>query len=268
MGKSKGRPFLELFASALHEDYRFPLLEVFAFLYALSTFALAGVASGIWYSSSEEAIAYNLVSILTGLPLFIFIIMVFKNIAYGFGSDLEKGTIQTLLSYPLKRYAILTAKLLSAIGVALTLFFGIQLFALFVLAPDIIVANFGVVILSYAASLSYPLFLSGVILIATMILKRGGLAIVVGVVLYFVMGVVSAIVMFIALATNSAVALQTLSFINPSIALQNYYGAQAFLNRIWAPSYFEVITYVCGSYVIVFFVLFLAYLYFCRRLGF
>ncbi len=41
MKNGKGRPFLEILASALNEDYRFPILEVFAFLFALSTFAQA-----------------------------------------------------------------------------------------------------------------------------------------------------------------------------------------------------------------------------------
>ena len=39
--KKKGKPFLEVFSATLQEDYRFPVLEVFAFLYVLGTFALA-----------------------------------------------------------------------------------------------------------------------------------------------------------------------------------------------------------------------------------
>lgn len=27
----RGKPFLEVFASAVHEDYRFPILELFVF---------------------------------------------------------------------------------------------------------------------------------------------------------------------------------------------------------------------------------------------
>jgi len=43
--KGKGKPFLEVLSSALHEDYRFPILEIFAFLYVLGTFALVNIGS-------------------------------------------------------------------------------------------------------------------------------------------------------------------------------------------------------------------------------
>lgn len=98
MSKDKGRPFLEVFASALNEDYRFPILEIFAFLYALGTFAITGVTTQ--FAQSGEAYVYGLINSLSGFPLFIFIILVFKNVAYGLGSDLEKGVIQTFFSYP------------------------------------------------------------------------------------------------------------------------------------------------------------------------
>lgn len=94
---------------------------------------------------SNESVAYALTSSLLGLPLFIFIILMFKNVAYGFGSDLEKGIIQSYLSYPLKRWGILTAKLLSALGIALILFLTIQIAALYVLAPDVISPYLGTV---------------------------------------------------------------------------------------------------------------------------
>jgi len=182
----KGKPFLEIFASALHEDYRFPILEIFAFLYALGTFVFASFGPIMTQQTvSNESMAYNLTASLLGLPLFIFIIFIFKNVAYGLGSDLEKGIIQTYFSYPLKRRGILTAKLLSAIGVALVLFLTIQISALYVLAPDIISPYLGTVLLTYAANLSYPLLVAGIMLLVTLALKRGGLTIVIGIVLKY-----------------------------------------------------------------------------------
>nr|NIR86604.1 hypothetical protein [Candidatus Bathyarchaeota archaeon] len=205
----KGKPFLEVFASALHEDYRFPILEIFAFLYALGTFVFASFGPPMPSRAlSGEAIAYNLTASLLGLPLFIFIILIFKNIAYGLGSDLEKGIIQTYFSYPLKRRGILTAKLLSALGIALILFLTIQISALHVLAPDIVSPHLGTVLLTYAANLSYPLLIASIILLATLILRRGGLTVVIGIVLYFAMSIISSVATFVAFATESALALQ------------------------------------------------------------
>ena len=51
----KGKPLLEVLASALNEDYKFPIIEVFAVLYTLGTFVFANFANiGIHYSKSEE----------------------------------------------------------------------------------------------------------------------------------------------------------------------------------------------------------------------
>ena len=155
----KGKPFLEVLFSAIHEDYRFPFLELFAFLYALGTFVFAsfGVtigAQGTVQGTANEVITYGAVNSILSLPLLIFIILIFKNIAHGLGNDLEKGIIQTYFSYPLKRLGILTAKLLSALGVALLLFLGIQISGLYILAPDIVLPQLGTVLLTYAANLS------------------------------------------------------------------------------------------------------------------
>ena len=267
--REKGRPFLEIFASALNEDYRFPLLEIFAFLYALATFTFASFVSSAIQSGAGQgdAVAYTLTSSLLGFPLFIFVILIFKNIAYGIGNDIEKGIVQTYLSYPLKRRSILTAKLLSALGVGLLLFLSIQLMGLFFLAPDVVGPHIGTVLLTYVASMSYPFLLAGIILLLALILRRGGLALVVGIVLYFAASIVQSILMFLAYATNSPIGLQILSFISPNTALARYYQLVGLPTGTWQPGFTEVLLYVGGSYVIVAFVFALAYLYFSRRLN-
>lgn len=268
MRKREGRPFLEVFASALNEDYRFPILEIFAFLYALGTFAIAGLTTQ--FAQSGEAYVYGLISSLSGFPLFIFFILVFKNVAYGLGNDLEKGVIQTLFSYPLKRRHILTAKLLSALGVALILFLGIQVFALFLLAPDAVVANASMVLLVYAGQICQALFLSGIVLLLALLLKRGGLALVVGIVFYFALGIVSSMLIFIAYATGADLPLKIYAVISPSIALQRYYMPDIgfpFARKIWTPTFTEVLLYVGAGYLIVAIIFALGYFYFDRRLG-
>jgi len=265
MRKGKGRPFLEVFASALHEDYRFPILEIFAFLYALGTFVFASfVSAGV----TGELVAYNLTISLLTMPLVIFIILIFKNIAYGLGSDIEKGIIQTLFSYPLKRRWVLSAKLLSALGFAVLLFLGIQVSALYVLASDVVAPYLGTVLLTDAASLSYPFLIAGIILLVTLILKRGGLALVLGIILYFALVIIQSLATFVAFATNSPLILQVLSVVSPSVALGMYYQTYVpFGGALWTPTFSEVLLYVGASYITVAFIFLLAYLYFCRRLG-
>jgi ABC-type transport system involved in multi-copper enzyme maturation permease subunit len=265
----KGKPFLEVFASALHEDYRFPILEVFAFLYASSTFMFASFGPISPQGGSGEVIAYNMVASILVMPLFIFIILIFKNIAYGLGNDLEKGIVQAYFSYPLKRRGILTAKLLSALGVALVLFLSIQISVLYILAPDIVSPYLSTVLLTYAANLAYPLLIASIILLVTLVLKRGGLALVLGIVLYFAMGIIGSLAMSVASATNSPTALQIISVISPNVALSRFYSTYVPFggSELWTPALSEVLLYTGAGYVIVAFVFFLGYLYFCRRLG-
>jgi len=211
----------------------------------------------------SETMAYSLTnSILGAFSLFIFMILIFKNVAYGLGSDLEKGIIQTYFSYPLKRRGILTAKLLSALGIALILLLSIQISALYVLAPDIVSQYLGTVLLTYAATLSPSLLLAGIVLLVTLGLRRGGLALVVGIVLFFAMNIIGQMAMFVAFSTGSPLALQILAVISPAVVLQYYYTP-----GLWTPTFSEVLLYIGASYVIVAFLFFLGYLYFSRRLG-
>lgn len=264
----KGRPFLEIFTYALDEDYRFPILEIFAFLFALGTFVFADFAL---YGQTGEAQAYSLVSTLCGFPLlFIFVVLILKNVAYGLGSDLDRGVMQTLFSYPLKRRYILTAKLLSGLGIALLLFLGIQIFGLFLLAPNVILTYPGTVFLTYAAQLCSPaLLLAGLVLLLTLRLKRGGLALIIGVVLLFAGLVVSGLVTSIAYGTGSDVILKIWAVIDPNLALQTYYyhmGAVGFASGTWVPTFSEVLLYLGAGYLIVAATFIAGYAYFDRRL--
>lgn len=265
----RGKPFLEVFTCALKEDYRFPILEVFAFLFTLGTFVFADFAL---YGQTGEALAYNLVSALWGFPLFVFVILILKNVAYGLGSDLDRGVIQTLFSYPLKRRNILTAKLLSALGIALLLFVGIQIFGLFVLAPDTVVTYSSTVFLTCAANLCSPaLLLAGLVLLLTLLLKRGGPALIIGVVLFFAFWIFSQLVTSIVYGTGSDLPLKIWAVINPNLALQRYYHlgtSGLFLaEEMWVPTFSEVLLYLAAGYLIVAAVFTVAYLYFERRLG-
>jgi len=266
----KGKPFLEVLSSAIHEDYRFPFLELFAFLYALGTFVLANFTISISSQvTTNEAVAYTVTTSLISGSLIVFILLILKNVAYGLGSDLEKGIIQTYFSYPLKRWKILTAKLLSALGVSLLLFLGIQISALYILAPDIVLPHLGTIILTYAANMSYPLLIAAIMLLMTLKLRRGGIGLVIGIVLYFAMSIISGIAFIVAYATESALPLQIISVISPSMALQYYYGGgvSGIFSVTWTPTLSETLLYTGGSYMIVASLFVIGYIYFSRRLN-
>jgi ABC-type transport system involved in multi-copper enzyme maturation permease subunit len=267
----KGRPFLEIFTYVFDEDYRLPILEVFAFLFALGTFVFVDFA-GV-YDRTGETFAYSLISTLCGFPLlFIFVVLILKNVAYGLGSDLDRGVMQTLFSYPLKRRYILTARLLSGLGIAVVLFLGIQIFGLFLLAPDIMATYSNTVFLTYAAHLCSPaLLLAGLVLLLTLRLKRGGLALIIGVILFLAGLIFSGEVTYIAYATDSDVLLKIWAVINPNSALQAYYyhmGASGFLFReeVWVPSFSEALLYLVTGYLIVAAIFIVGYIYFDRKL--
>lgn len=263
----KGHPFLEVFSSAVKENYRFPILEIFAFLYALGTFVFAGI--GTVSVQVTEMFAHSMVSSLSGLPLFIFVILILVNTAYGLGNDIEKGVIQTLLSYPLKRRSVLSAKLLSALGIALLLFLGLQLFAFYVLAPEVMTRYFSTVLLSYLAVLSPAFLIAGIVLLLALTIRRGGLALVFGLVLYFAFGIITSLISFL-VYTGSDLAFRVYALIYPSMVLDRYYsGVSSYPSgaTLWVPSFSEALVYVGAAYGIVAFLFFLAYVYFDRRLG-
>ena len=265
----KGRPFLEIFTYALDEDYRLPILEIFAFLFALGTFVFVDFAGA--YDRTGETFAYSLVNTLCGFPLmFIFAVLILKNVAYGLGSDLDRGVMQTLFSYPLKRRHILTARLLSGLGIAVVLFLGIQIFGLFLLAPDIMATYPSTVFLTYAAYLCSPaLLLAGLVLILTLRLKRGGVALVIGFILFLAGLIISGLVTSIAYVTDSHVLQKIWAVINPNSALQAYYyhmGAVGFASETWVPSFSEVLLYLGAGYLIVAVLFVVGYIYFGRRL--
>ncbi len=266
----KGRPFLEILSAALQEDYRFPILEVVVFLYAIATFALAAASFGFLPSGSSAQSALTLISTISGIPLFIFIILVLKNVAFGLGGDLERGTLQTFLSYPITRRGIITAKILSALGLSLAIFISLQFLGLTILAPAIFSSQSQVVALAYLSELCYPLILTGIILMITLLIRRGAIALVVGIVLYFAAQIVPGIIFFLAYATRNVFPLQILSVFDPSLALSAHYnsfGGGPFGASIWTPSLQDVYNSIIAGYMLMAAFFVVAYYIFDRRLG-
>jgi len=119
--------------------------------------------------------------------------------------------------------------------------------------------------------LSYPLLLASIILFVTLLVRKGGIAIVLGIVMFFASSIFQSIALFIALVNRSPLLLQILSVINPSVALQyHYYNLSSIIGdggTIWAPAFTEVLAYVGAGYLLVLAVLFMSYYFFSRRLS-
>jgi ABC-type transport system involved in multi-copper enzyme maturation permease subunit len=263
----KGKPFLEILAATLHGDYKFPIPEFLIFLLLLSSFVFASFGGFGTAGVAEEYFVFFMTNSLMGLPLFILAMLVLKNIASGIGNDLEKGTIQTILAYPLRRHSILTAKIFSAFGVAILLFLGTQISALYILAPDMVIPNLPVVLLTYVAKLSVALLIGSITLLLTLVLRKGSLSIVIGILFFFFFSILTSLVSFLAQAMSSLLPLQLYSLIDPSFAIQFYFGSlRSGAHFLWGPSFSEALFYMGAGYGITAFIFFLSYYYFCRRL--
>jgi ABC-type transport system involved in multi-copper enzyme maturation permease subunit len=263
----KDKQFLDILGLTLRKDYRFPILEIFAFLLAFTTFMFTNLNDV--HLASNEAMIFYLISNLMGVSLLIFLILIFKNIAYGLGNDFEKEEFRTMLSHPVKRWKILTAVLLSTLGVALLLFLGVQLVALLIIAPSAILPNINVVLLAYVANCGYALLLTAITLLVTLFIKRGRAAFVLGILAYLGIGMVTWILMFSVSATDSFLPLQIVAVLNPSIAFLAHYGFIQFTsgNIVWTPTITEAASYMIGTYAIIASLFLLSYYYFSRRLS-
>jgi len=112
--------------------------------------------------------------------------------------------------------------------------------------------------------------MAGIVLLVALVLKRGGLALVVGIVLYFALTIVSSMVFFLAW-TGTELPFKAFALIYPNMALDRYYtgaGSSPFgTSELWVPSFSEALGYIGASYVIVALIFLLCYVYFDRRLG-
>ena len=262
-----GRPFLEILSSVAGEEYRFPILEVFAALFALGTLVLAGAfGSTGHFAGTDEGAAFALVNSLTGLPVMVLVVLMLKNIAYGLGNDLESGVIRTYLSYPLRRSSLLSARLVSSIGIGLLLFLGISLLALVITSTETILSQPVPVALCYLGALCYPLLIVALVLLLTLVMGRGGPTLLVGILLYFASGILTSLLGFLGAALGSGLPLRVFAVIRPDIALQRHYTTGMFADDLWVPTLAEAVTYTALGYLLVALVFAVAYLYFSRRL--
>lgn len=262
-----------MFSAALREDFRFPFTEILVFIYAFFILFLTAfipvTSSGTPGQAVIQYLTYALASVFS--PMLIFLILMMKNVSFGLGRDLDRGIMQTFLSYPITRRKILTARLLSAIVPYLAIFVGLQLLALLIFAPSFLSSQLALFGLAYISALALPLWLTGVMAVVTLLLRRGGfLPIILGIVFFYVQGFIQTLSFLF-----GPTATQFMALFNPFIALQSYYtysqgspsGFRFPSNAVWAPSLETVYLTIIGGYAIVILIYAAAYYIFDRRLG-
>ncbi len=214
-------PFLQMLTVFLRQDFRFPILETFAFLFVLSGFFF-GVFSDY---TSETALAFGYVSAATEVTLLIFMVLIWRNVSAGLGAELEKGVMQTYFTYPLSRGRLYAARLLSSVGVPYAVFIACQLLAIAVVAPAFLVRQGPTFWLGYAADFGTPLLVTALVLLVAVLAKQGGLALVAGVFSYFVVWLFLPLLVGLAQLYNNYFAIGVIYVLNPFAPVQAYFNS-------------------------------------------
>ena len=219
----RGPAFTELLSIFLHLDHRLPVLEASAFL-LFATSLLFSSVSGL-----DETAAFSYMSgsglSLTGLIL---VILILKNAASGWGSEYEKGTMQTFLTYPLSRGKVLLARLTSALLIPLCLVTVARFSVIFLIAPSFAMRQFPSLVVGYLTSLTTPLLVAGLVILTVQWAKSGGVPFAVGIVTYFMVLIFTAFLLAIGYNAGRSEIVWVVYFFNPVYAFANYYSNHMF----------------------------------------
>ncbi len=265
---TKTRSIREFLALSLNQDYKFPLLEVFFFLFILLTCITVNTST----IGTTEYDAYSLVNTSAGLSnfisLFVFVILVSKNIALSLSGDLEKGTMKTYFSYPIKRREILSSKLFSEIAITSLVFFAANFISLCIIAPNTILPNISTVLIAYASIFAFVLLISSLVTLIGLTAKKGSLTLILGVILFIALFILSGISTSVAYQHQSLTPIEVVSYINPLLGLLYHYQPLYMnFNSALILSFDQAITSIVGCYVISTVLFALSYYYFNRRMS-
>jgi ABC-type transport system involved in multi-copper enzyme maturation permease subunit len=243
--KRSGSAFIELLSIFLHLDHRLPLLEASAFLFFSSVLLFSSVSNG------DDSSAFSYMAGFAGLSLtsLIFVALILKNLASGWGNDFEKGTMQTFLIYPLSRGKVFLARLVSSLLVPLVLLALAQFSAVFLIAPGFALASFEILLLGFLASLTTPLLIAVVVVLAVLWAKSGGVPFALGLVAYFSILIFSSFLLTIGYSTGNSIIVWATYFINPVYAFSNYFGGRTvgFGFNIPVPTYDQAIELLAAN---------------------
>ncbi|MCS7385240.1 MAG: hypothetical protein NDF55_00675 [archaeon GB-1867-005] len=262
-GYSRLKALLELLSIDLSSAYRFPMAELYAALYAFFL-----IVSAIPHIGGIGGMTIFLIYLYfsTVLPKFITNILMAKNIAFGFAGEVEKGLMQTYLTYPLKRLDIFIVKILTCILIPFTYFTLTLLLASYLLYPEVF-NLYGFQLLLLILSVTGPCILFGAIVVAaSLLIKRGGASLGMGVALYFAIAILEIAMLYFAGTTRRYEYQVALFILEPLFAFASHFGG-SLLPFIHLPTltFEESAVYLIAHYAISIGVLAAVALHFIRR---
>ena len=269
--RRKGPAFTEMLSIFLKQDYRFPVLEIFAFLFSMGILISTSSLQG--YNTTYLAYSYLGTGGAIGLPILVFMILIWKNVSFGLGGDLEKGLMQTFLAYPLSRRRLLGARLLSSVGVALGILSLAELVVLLIMMPGFASQQASTLLLNYLSVLATPILITMIVLLVCVLVKSSGVPLLIGIVTYFFAGLFLNLFVGLAEQTKDAALLGFTYLLNPAIAFQSYYnynfngGSTGFFNStLGIPGFESTMAYLVGNYAISVILLAVSAFWFARKL--
>jgi ABC-type transport system involved in multi-copper enzyme maturation permease subunit len=216
----KGSAFTELLSIFLHLDHKFPILEASAFLLFLCALLFSSI------SSLDPQSAFNYMAGLGGLSLssLILLILILKNASSGWGGEFEKGTMQTFLIYPLSRGRVLLARLTSSVLLPLGLVVLSRFSVVYIISPVFTESQFPSLVLGFLCSLTIPIMVAAIVVLAIQWAKSGGVPFAIGLVGYFAMLIFSLFLVAIGSNTGHPELVWVAFFLNPASAFSSYYS--------------------------------------------
>ena len=220
--KRRGSAFTELLSIFLHLDHRLPVLEASAFLFFSGVLLFSSVSNG----GASSAFSYMAGPGGLSLTSLILVVLILKNLASGWGNDFEKGTMQTFLTYPLSRGKAFLARLVSSLFVPLGLMTLAQFSVIFLIAPGFALARFGSLLLGFLTSLTTPLLVAALVVLAVLWAKSGGVPFALGLVAYFMMLIFLAFLFSVGSSGGYHYVVWAVFFLNPVYAFSSYFNNQ------------------------------------------
>jgi ABC-type transport system involved in multi-copper enzyme maturation permease subunit len=262
--KRRNSAFTELLSIFLHLDHRLPVLEASAFLFFSGVLLFSSVSNG------DASSAFYYMDGPLGFPLtsLILVVLILKNMASGWGSDFEKGTMQTFLTYPLSRGKAFLARLVSSLLVPLGLMTLAQFSTVFLIAPSFALAHFGSLLLGFLTSLTTPLLVAAIVVLAVLRVKAGGVPFALGLVAYFVILIFSAFLLNIGYSAGYYNLVWAVFFLNPVYAFSSYFGNQTVgfgYNTPLVPTYAQAAGLLAGNLILSLALLAIGALLFVKR---
>jgi len=268
VGGRRGWPTLELLALDLKEAWRFPIPELLAFLYVFFPLLFAPTVRAAMITGPEARLLMGM-NMASGLMSFITFIIILKNIAYGLANEIRKGLLQTYLTYPIGRGRLLALKVFTTVGVpVLYVLLGIWLFAL-VNLPELMAEHLGIFLTALAAAVGWVLFLSGLLLLIAILVRRGGPALGLGIGAWFGLSLLRTFLATAGGITGQEAYWHAYYVLSPSTALEDHYRSIYFVHAgptsPFRPELWQCYAYLASHYALAASFFAAALIYFLRR---